>query len=64
VQRRLAQSLWYTSNCAGASSYYFDHHGDVPYLRPTSGRQARRAAATFPLDDYRYRRLGQADAVA
>ena len=61
VQGRLAGSLWFSSNCAGANSYYFDHHGDVPYMRPTSGRQARRAAATFPLDDYRYRALRPAD---
>jgi cation diffusion facilitator CzcD-associated flavoprotein CzcO len=56
VERRTAQSLWFTSNCATAHSYYFDHHGDVPFLRPTSGRQAQRAARSFPLDDYRYRR--------
>ena len=55
VQKRMSTSLWFSSNCATANSYYFDHHGDVPFLRPTSGRQARRAAATFPLDDYRFR---------
>jgi cation diffusion facilitator CzcD-associated flavoprotein CzcO len=54
VQERMAGSLWFSSNCATANSYYFDHHGDVPFLRPTSGRQARRAAATFPLDDYSF----------
>jgi cation diffusion facilitator CzcD-associated flavoprotein CzcO len=57
VQRRMARSLWFTSNCATANSYYFDHHGDAPFLRPTSGRQAQRASRTFPLEDYRYRRL-------
>ena len=54
VQQRLEKALWFSSNCAGANSYYFDHHGDVPFLRPTSARQARRAAATFPLDDYSF----------
>jgi cation diffusion facilitator CzcD-associated flavoprotein CzcO len=54
IARRMRKSLWFTSNCATANSYYFDHHGDVPYLRPTSGRQAARAARTFPLDDYSY----------
>jgi cation diffusion facilitator CzcD-associated flavoprotein CzcO len=58
VERRLAGSLWATGNCATANSYYYDHHGDTPYLRPTSSWQARRAAARFPLDDYRYERLG------
>ena len=60
VEKRTAQSLWFSSNCATANSYYFDHHGDVPFLRPTSGRQAQRAARSFPLDDYRYGALGSA----
>ncbi len=55
VQERMVKSLFYGSNCATANSYYFDHHGDAPYLRPTSGRQAHRAARTFPLDDYRFK---------
>jgi hypothetical protein len=54
VERRMAKSLWYTSNCATANSYYFDHHGDVPFMRPTSGRQAQRASKRFPLDDYSF----------
>jgi hypothetical protein len=54
VERRTGRSLWFSSNCASANSYYFDHHGDVPFLRPTSGRQAQRASKSFPLDDYRY----------
>ncbi|WP_030174196.1 flavin-containing monooxygenase [Spirillospora albida] len=53
MRRRLAGSV-FTGRCATANSYYFDHHGDVPYLRPTSSAQAREAAATFPLDDYTY----------
>lgn len=55
VQERMSRSLWFQSNCATANSYYFDHHGDVPFLRPTSGRQARRAAERFPLADYSFR---------
>jgi cation diffusion facilitator CzcD-associated flavoprotein CzcO len=54
MQDRLARSLWATNGCATANSYYFDHHGDTPYLRPTSSAQARRASRTFPLDDYAY----------
>ena len=54
VEKRMSHSLWFQSNCATANSYYFDHHGDVPFLRPTSGRQAHRASKTFPLDDYSY----------
>jgi cation diffusion facilitator CzcD-associated flavoprotein CzcO len=54
---RLARSLWHTGSCASSNSYYFDHHGDTPFLRPTSSKQAWRAARTFPLDDYAYSTL-------
>jgi hypothetical protein len=63
VDHRLAGSLWAVGSCATANSYYYDHHGDTPYLRPTSSWQARRAAAKFSLDDYRYERLGEGEAV-
>jgi cation diffusion facilitator CzcD-associated flavoprotein CzcO len=57
VQQRMVKSLFYGSNCATANSYYFDHHGDTPYLRPTSGREAHRASRSFPLDDYTFATL-------
>jgi cation diffusion facilitator CzcD-associated flavoprotein CzcO len=57
AQERLGRSLWSVGSCATANSYYFDHHGDTPFLRPTSSRQAWRAAKTFPLDDYEFRTL-------
>jgi cation diffusion facilitator CzcD-associated flavoprotein CzcO len=52
MRARMATSLFNTNNCASAHSYYFDHHGDTPFLRPTSAADARRAAATFPLEHY------------
>ncbi|MGV0834383.1 flavin-containing monooxygenase [Mycolicibacterium thermoresistibile] len=54
VARMMATSLFFTNNCATANSYHFDQHGDVTALRPTSGRQSRRASRTFPLSDYRF----------
>lgn len=54
VRERLAGSLWHHNACGTANSYYFDHHGDTPFLRPTSSAQARRASRTFPLDDYTF----------
>src|SRR3954447_8985511 len=51
---RLSRSLWHTGLCETANSYYFDHHGDTPFLRPTSSKQAWRAARTFPLSDYEF----------
>ena len=59
---RLANSLWQGGACATANSYYFDAHGDTPFLRPTSSRQARHAARTFPLDDYDFRTPASATA--
>jgi cation diffusion facilitator CzcD-associated flavoprotein CzcO len=52
VVDRLARSLWRAGTCHLANSYYFDHHGDTPFLRPTSSAQAWHAARNFPLDDY------------
>jgi cation diffusion facilitator CzcD-associated flavoprotein CzcO len=60
VLERMSGSLWFSNRCDGANSYYFDHHGDVPYVRPSSGREARRAARSFPLSDYRYDSLRRA----
>jgi hypothetical protein len=54
MRNRLRDSLWQHNACSLANSYYFDHHGDTPFLRPTSSLQARHAARSFPLDDYAY----------
>ncbi|BDB44845.1 MULTISPECIES: flavin-containing monooxygenase [Mycobacterium] len=54
VASKMTTSLWFTNNCAAANSYYFDQHGDVTAIRPTSGRQSKRASRTFPLNDYRF----------
>jgi hypothetical protein len=54
MRGRLEHSLWQTNNCGPANSYYFDHHGDTPFLRPTSAAQAKHASRTFPLDDYSF----------
>ncbi len=51
---RLSRSLWKSGSCATAHSYYFDRHGDTPFLRPTSSREAWKASRSFPLDDYRF----------
>jgi hypothetical protein len=51
---RLGRSLWQCGACETSNSYYFDRHGDTPFLRPTSSAQAREAARSFPLDDYAF----------
>jgi cation diffusion facilitator CzcD-associated flavoprotein CzcO len=54
VLRNLEGGVWQQPSCGNSNSYYFDHHGDTPYLRPNTGREAARAAHTFPLSDYSY----------
>ncbi|WP_019202317.1 NAD(P)/FAD-dependent oxidoreductase [Tsukamurella sp. 1534] len=49
---RLERSVFQRGSCAGSRSYYFDPHGEATLLRPSSVIGARRAAATFPIDDY------------
>jgi cation diffusion facilitator CzcD-associated flavoprotein CzcO len=51
---RLSRSLWQAGSCAAANSYYFDQHGDTPFLRPTTSREAWHAARHFPIDDYEF----------
>ncbi|MGE4426505.1 MAG: flavin-containing monooxygenase [Solirubrobacteraceae bacterium] len=58
---RLGRSLWNEGTCATSNSYYRDHHGDTPFLRPTSSEQAKRAARTFPLEDYRFEAPARAE---
>jgi cation diffusion facilitator CzcD-associated flavoprotein CzcO len=50
----LSKSVWHQPSCALSNSYYFDQHGDVPYVRGTSARDAAKAARSFPLEDYRF----------
>ncbi len=50
-------------SCALSNSYYFDRHGDTPFIRPVSGPQLWWASRTFNLDDYEYRRAEPAPRV-
>lgn len=48
------KSEWAPGSCGNANSYYFDHHGGNTFLRPSTARQAHKAAHTFTLDDYQF----------
>lgn len=61
MRGRLEHSLWNTNNCGPAHSYYFDHHGDTPFLRPTSAAAAYKAASHFPFSDYTFRTVAPAE---
>lgn len=42
----------------GLRTYYVNSQGDVPYIRPTTALQSRRAASSYPFDDYSWRSAG------
>ena len=41
-------------NCAQSNSYYFDHHGDAPMLRPSTSVEMFWRAKHLPMDHYRF----------
>jgi cation diffusion facilitator CzcD-associated flavoprotein CzcO len=40
--------------CLNSHTIFINRHGDIPFIRATSVRQAFEDQATFPLDDYTY----------
>jgi cation diffusion facilitator CzcD-associated flavoprotein CzcO len=54
MRDKMAHTVFAQSGCASANSYYFDRHGDAPFLRPESGLQLEWASRNFDLDDYEY----------
>ncbi|MGI5132345.1 flavin-containing monooxygenase [Pseudonocardia sp. CA-107938] len=57
VRAKLARSLLQLNSCETSNSYYFDRHGDTPFLRPTTFAEAVAAHENFPFDDYSFQRL-------
>ncbi|GAB3667258.1 NAD(P)/FAD-dependent oxidoreductase [Actinocorallia lasiicapitis] len=56
MRRRMTGTILAQPSCAASNSYYFDRHGDSPFIRPQSGLQTWRRARTYDLDDYTYTR--------
>lgn len=56
MRRRMKGTILSQPSCARANSYYFDRHGDAPYVRPQSGLHVWRRSRTFDLDDYEFTR--------
>jgi cation diffusion facilitator CzcD-associated flavoprotein CzcO len=52
---RRGRQVFFTNNCAGANSYYFDKRGDAPFRSATTLEVAWHSAH-FDLDDYRFSR--------
>ncbi|MDX6739516.1 NAD(P)/FAD-dependent oxidoreductase [Actinocorallia sp. A-T 12471] len=56
----IAGTIFARPVCAGSNSYYFDRHGDVPYIRAQSGPALWWASGHFDLDDYAFTTSGTA----
>src|SRR3954467_13375098 len=54
MQRRVQSTVFFNNGCAGANSYYFDHHGDAPLLRPGGSLDAWWSARRLNPGDYAF----------
>lgn len=54
MRRKAGHTVFVQPSCAQANSYYFDRHGDAPFVRPVSGVSLWLASKTFDLDSYAY----------
>ena len=55
ILRRQRNTVFFNNDCSAANSYYFDRHGDAPFLRPSSGLEMWWHSRHFPLGHYRFR---------
>lgn len=58
ILRRQKDTVFFNNNCGSANSYYFDKHGDAPFLRPSGGLEMWWHSRHFPLKDYRFKKPG------
>ncbi|MEV6773723.1 NAD(P)/FAD-dependent oxidoreductase [Nocardia sp. NPDC051030] len=61
ILRRQENTVFKAANCTSSNSYYFDHHGDAPMLRPATGVEVWWRSRHFPLEDYRFRAVGHGE---
>jgi cation diffusion facilitator CzcD-associated flavoprotein CzcO len=54
VLAKMKDTVFLNNGCATANSYYFDHRGDAPVMRPTPALAATWRSGHFDLDDYAY----------
>ena len=52
--RRQQNTVFFNNRCGLSNSYYFDKHGDAPFLRPATAIESWWRSKTFDLDHYRY----------
>lgn len=54
MRRRMESTIFTQPGCAGSNSYYFDKHGDSPFVRPHTGLRLWWQSGHFDLEDYAY----------
>lgn len=54
IMKRMAGTVFFHNNCDAANSYYFDRHGDAPFMRPMTYAEVWYHSHFFNLDDYSY----------
>ena len=54
VLRRRQNTVLFSDRCATVNSYYFDRHGDAPFLRPSASLERWWRSRHFNLDHYQY----------
>ncbi|MFO1472627.1 MAG: NAD(P)/FAD-dependent oxidoreductase [Turneriella sp.] len=57
ILRRMEGTVFFNNNCSSANSYYFDRHGDAPFMRPMTYAEVWWHSHFFDLDDYAYNSL-------
>ncbi len=59
ILRRQKDTVFFNNDCSGANSYYFDQHGDAPFLRPASSYEMLWKSRHFPMRHYHFTRAAQ-----
>ncbi|GAA3226841.1 NAD(P)/FAD-dependent oxidoreductase [Actinocorallia longicatena] len=54
MREAIGSTIFSQPGCATSNSYYFDRHGDVPFIRAQSGARLWWDSGHFDLDDYAY----------
>jgi cation diffusion facilitator CzcD-associated flavoprotein CzcO len=60
--RRQRNTVLFNNDCANANSYYFDRHGDAPFMRPASGLELWWHSRHFDLAHYSFSGAAGGDA--
>jgi len=54
ILERMKDTVFLARNCENSNSYYFDPHGDAPFVRPATSIEAWFSSRTFDINNYDY----------